>query len=457
MIIVATAAFGLGVDRPDIRTVVVASPPADLAGLYQELGRAGRDKSAGVGVMIGSPRAFRTLAFMEGLGKTLDPLRVARIAGPILDGDGPLDVEAVALDLLGQDIANGLVNESEAGSAETLGEYKTSVVRVLAALAEDGIVEDRGDFPDVVKVVLRDDAPGAEPELATLLDAIVRNIATPDAVDIIGLSAALAPIFPEEAGDPGDLWVRLLELHSLGYLDVSQMPTKRQMTSLIRAGSRLPSGFASRFISRLRAEERQRLVEFFGRRESPTCVNDDFRLYFEEPTLPEGTCSTDASRCSGCWRAGHGGADAVRPRLLEVLTDARPRPARRTEGEMRGLQSRIGRNVERLLRARWGSLTPFLIEKTLRGEDHFYSRKTGKMEPLWPELVNSAVFGAMPSLKRADLDATIVALEAADKVRRVAGDMPRFRYVEHIRTEEARAATAAARLGQQSLGLEVGT
>ena len=308
--------------------------------------------------MIGSPRAFRTLAFMEGLGKTLDPLRVARIAGPILDSDGPLDVEAVATELMEGDVGNGLLSVQEADKKETLGEYKTSVVRVLAALAEDGIVEDRGDFPDIVKVVHRDDAPDPGPDLAPLLDAIVGAISTPDAVDVIALSTALAFDYPDEFGDPGDTWVRLLELHSLGYLDVSQMPTKRQMTSLIRSGQRLPANFAARFISRLRAEERQRLVEFFGRRETPSCVNDDFRIYFEEPHLPAGTCVTDANRCTGCWRAGHGGADAVRPRLLEVLTDARPRPARRTDGEMRGLQSRIARNVERLLRARWGPLRP---------------------------------------------------------------------------------------------------
>lgn len=455
MIIVATAAFGLGVDRPDIRTVVVASPPADLAALYQELGRAGRDKSASTGVLIGSPRAFRTLAFMEGLGKTLDPLRVARIAGPILDGHGPLDVEAVATELMEGDIRDGLIPPAEADKKETLGEYKTSVVRVLAALAEDGIIEDRGDFPDVVKVVHRDDAPDPGTDLAPLLDAIVGAITNPGEVEVTALSIALAPDFADEVGDPGDLWVRLLELHSLGYLDVSQMPSKRQMTSLIRSGSRLPANFATRFLSRVRAEERQRLVEFFGRRESPTCVNDDFRIYFEEPELPEGTCATDANRCTGCWRAGHGGADAVRPHLLEVLTDARPRSPRRTEGETRGFHGRIARNVERLMRARWGAMTAFYVEKTLRGEDHFYSRRSGKMEPLWPELVNSAVFGSMPSLKRADLAAALTALEDADKIRRVADDPPRYRFVEHIRSEEGRAAREATQTAQQSFRLEL--
>ncbi len=46
MVVVATSAFGLGVDRPDIRCVFCVSPPTDLAALYQQLGRAGRDRAA---------------------------------------------------------------------------------------------------------------------------------------------------------------------------------------------------------------------------------------------------------------------------------------------------------------------------------------------------------------------------------------------------------------------------
>jgi ATP-dependent DNA helicase RecQ len=134
-VVVATNAFGMGIDKADVRTVCHESVPGSVEAYYQEAGRAGRDG-----------RPARAILFAEARDKGLHTFFIQRSEV----SDQAITTIASRLEMRAQDGRYDLGMDELASVLDSRGE-EDQVRAVIGHLARAGVIRPAPSSPDRVR------------------------------------------------------------------------------------------------------------------------------------------------------------------------------------------------------------------------------------------------------------------------------------------------------------------
>jgi ATP-dependent DNA helicase RecQ len=153
-VIVATNAFGMGVDKADVRFVYHYDPADSLDAYYQEIGRAGRDAKAADATLFYRKEDIGAQSFKTAEGR-LDPEMLERIVAKVKNGKSPSDPTTLAkeIGLSQRKLATALQRLQDAGALEAL---PTGAIQAVEAIDPASAIQAATEEQEVRRAGKRD-------------------------------------------------------------------------------------------------------------------------------------------------------------------------------------------------------------------------------------------------------------------------------------------------------------